>query len=349
MLISLAKLYTAFNLSPQELADLLHLLQTPAVIPLKRLIIDPTELRGREHEPPLELSSELSSEYAKRYTRRVFGIPRARRRLVDQVLKHLLDLFYELELGHDALKEWEPISTRWTNDCFYTIIMCYINGCLWVLRNEIYELLEASYLFFSMVSLEEAVQLLYRSTYPLHREVKGLTRERFQELVEKKPEEALKEDHPLLTNNEVLPELLNGETPAEKRQRRMPIRALLSAIKAEADKHGLDKKFYVTTDRTIRNWLSEASSAPPGFSEAVLSSLESISDFAQKYIEICVAAGSSELAANAKKEVAFNDQLHGLKLETVEDFDLMEDALKDAKNHVLGVNKSGLKRRPKRS
>ena len=32
MLISLAKLYTAFNLSPQDLADLLHLLPTPPVI-----------------------------------------------------------------------------------------------------------------------------------------------------------------------------------------------------------------------------------------------------------------------------------------------------------------------------
>lgn len=263
-------------------------------------------------------------------------------------MRHILEMFYELELGHDALKEWEPISTRWTNDCFYTIIFCYINGCLWVLRDEICKLLEASYLFFSMVGLEEAVQLLHLSTYPLQREVKGLTRERYQEIIEKKPAEPVEEDQTLLTNNEVLPELPNGETHAEKKQRRMPIQVLLNAIKTEADKHGLDKKYYVKTDRTIRNWLSETSSAPPGFSESVLSSLESISDFAQKYIEICVAAGSSELAANAKKEVAFNDQLHGLKLETAEDFDLMEDALKDAKNQMLGLNKPEVKRRQKR-
>lgn len=60
MLISLAKLYAAFNLSPQDLGELLHLLPNQPVIPLRRLIIDPTELRGRENEPPLKFSFELA-------------------------------------------------------------------------------------------------------------------------------------------------------------------------------------------------------------------------------------------------------------------------------------------------
>jgi hypothetical protein len=71
--------------------------------------------------------------------------------------------------------------------------------------------------------------------------------------------------------------------------------------------------------------------------------------FAKKYIEAAVAAGSSELAANAKKEVAYNDQFHGTTLATAEDFDLMEEALKNAKNHFLGENKPEVKRRRKRS
>ena len=338
MLISLAKLNTAFNLSPYDLADLRELLPTPPVIPLYRLIIDPAELIGRENEPPLEFSSELASEYAKRYAKRVFSIPRFRRRLVDHVLRHLLDLFYELELGHDSHKEWEALSARWKDGFFYAILWCYLDGRLWVFREEIYEQLVGSYVFFSMVDLEEAVGILHACIYPLRQEVKGLTRERYQEIVEKILAEPAEENHTHLANNELPPEMPADETP--KKQRHMTIRVLLKDIKAEADKHGLDKKHYVSTDRTIRNWLSGATTPPSGFSEEVLKNLGSISDFAKKYIEEVVAAGSSELAANAKREVAFNDHLHSVELNSAEDAEFMRDALNDLIDRFQSGNKT---------
>ena len=201
MLISLAKLFTSFNLSPQDLADLLRLLPTP-LIPPNRLIIDPAEMRGRENEPPLEFSSELASEYAKRYAKRVFSIPRIRRHLVEHVLKHLLDMYYELEFTHDSLREWEALSARWKNDDFYTILWGYLNGRLLILKREICEQLEGSYVFFSMVDLEEAVRILHACAYPLHKEVKGLTRERYQEIVEKILAEPAEEDRAPMTSND---------------------------------------------------------------------------------------------------------------------------------------------------
>jgi hypothetical protein len=135
------------------------------------------------------------------------------------------------------------------------------------------------------------------------------------------------------------------DTPAKNEQRRLPLSTMLNVIKAEADTYGLDKKYYVTTDRTIRNWLKGTSTPPSGFSAEVLSSLEAIAEFAQKYIEAVVAAGSSELAANAQKEVSFNEQLHGIKLETADDAELMMDALKDASKHLAGGSKPVVKRK----
>ena len=123
--------------------------------------------------------------------------------------------------------------------------------------------------------------------------------------------------------------------------------SLLNAIRAEAEIYGLDQKYYVKTDRTIRNWL-RGIHTPACFSESVLLDLASITDFAKKYIAAAVAAGSSELAANAKKEVAFNDHLHGMNLYTAEDAELMMDALKEATERLPSESGVTTKRRPKR-
>lgn len=52
---------------------------------------------------------------------------------------------------------------------------------------------------------------------------------------------------------------------------------------------------------------------------------------------------------NAKKEVAFNDHLHGMKLETAEDAESMMDALKDTSKQLAGGRKSEVKRKHRSS
>jgi len=354
MLISLAKLYTAFKLSPTDLADLLRLLPTPPIIPLNRLIIDPSDQRAHENDHHQEFTVEMASEYAKRYTRGIFNIPRIRWRLVDLVLKHLLDLYHELEVDHEVMKEWEAIAARWTNEYFYAIIICYLDGRLHVLRREICERLKDSYLLFSMVHLEEVVPILYASFYPLKMEVKGLTQERYHEIIkglqipppEEKHAPAVPDEPP--PDNQPTISTVIDPTP-KSGQRRLPVSTLLKAIRAEANAHGLGEQYYVTSDRAIRNWLSGASTPPSGFSVEVLYSLESILEFARKYIEASIANGSSELAANAKKEVAFNPQLHGMKLETAEDAAIMMEALKDVAERLPSGSKPEVKRKPKRN
>ncbi len=69
---------------------------------------------------------------------------------------------------------------------------------------------------------------------------------------------------------------------------------------------------------------------------AVLESEENIQNFAVGYIKNIMAAGSSELAANAKKEVRFTEALHGLVLETAEDALLMAEACQDLTERLPG-------------
>ena len=101
------------------------------------------------------------------------------------------------------------------------------------------------------------------------------------------------------------------------------------------------KKFYVKTERTIRNWLNGTTTPPPGFSAEVLFSLESMAEFAKKYIESVVAKGSSELPANVKKTVAFNEHtLHHLpNVKTAEDAALVSEAYDELKKKLLATGK----------
>lgn len=346
MLISLGKLCTAFNLTPNELGELCQVLPTKPVIEISRLLIDPKDRLGLENNPPQELTEELLSSHAKKYASKVFWVPRIRGKVVNLALGHLLEMYREMESDYGIRQEWPALAAEWGRPQYYGILTSYIDGTVFALRDELLNNLKGSYLLFSLVSLEEAALLMFTAKYPLRQEVKGLTREYYQELIagfNHNQPVASEEDTPIPLATE---ESERDQIP-EKTSRRLPIAALLNAIKDEADIHGLDKKYYVRTDRTIRNWLN-GTHTPAGFSEAILSDLDSISDFAKKYIETAVAAGSSELAANAKKEVAFNDNLHGVKLETVEDAELMMEALKEATEHLPGGSGVATKRRIKR-
>lgn len=122
------------------------------------------------------------------------------------------------------------------------------------------------------------------------------------------------------------------------------IPALLRAINDEADKHGLPAQYYVKSDRAIRYWL-DGKAAPDGFSADVLMSQDARIDFARKYIEAAVAKGSSELDANAKKNVALNIDFHAASLKTPEDALLMSEAYKDLAKTLPGGNATRKQRR----
>jgi hypothetical protein len=356
MLISLGKISTAFNLTPNEIHELWHSLPTQPVIKLDKLKIDPADREIHKEFPFVESNDIIMNINADRYAERLKW-PGLRRRTVDFVLEHLLDMYREREFEEGIQSEWNDLAARWRHEQFYGLIFSRLRGHVAELQKEVSMVLKSSYVFFSCVQLDEVVQLMHESAYPLRQEVKGLTRARYQEIIDKlqAPPPAPAEEQTTTVQPEVaLPESISEnlpnvptvvESPPASGQRRLSISTLLNVIKAEADTYGLDKKYYVTTDRTIRNWLKGTSTPPCGFSSEVLSSLEAIAEFAQKYIEAVVAAGSSELAANAKKEVSFNEQLHGIKLETSEDAELMMDALKDASKHLSGGSKPVVKRK----
>jgi len=351
MLISLGKVCTAFNLTPNEINELWQSLPTKPVIKLDRLKIDPLDREIHKEFPMVESNDIIMTINADRYAERLTW-PGLRRRTVEFVLEHLLEMYREREFEEGIQLEWNDLAARWRHEQFYGLVFSRLGGHVAKLKKEVHSSLKSSYVFFSYVQLDEVVQFMYNSAYPFRQEVKGLTKERYQEIIDRFQAPPPDEEEALAVPDEAPsePPIVAApavEVPAKNETRRLPVSALLNVIKAEADTYGLEKKYYVTTDRTIRNWLKGTSTPPPGFSAEVLLSLEAIAEFAQKYIEAAVAAGSSELAANAKKEVAFNDQLHGIKLETAEDAELMMDALKDASKHLSGGNKSKVKRKHK--
>lgn len=352
MLISLGKVCTAFNLTPNEINELWHSLPSKPVIKLDRLKIDPLDLEIHKELPMVESNDVIITINADRYSERLTW-PGLRRRTVEFVLDHLLEMYKEREFEEGIRLEWNDLAARWRHEKFYGLVFSRLGGHVAELKREVYAALKSSNVFFSYVQLDEVVRFMHKSAYPLRQEVKGLTRERYQEIIERLQTLLPDEEGALVVvPDEVPPEppltaTSITEVPVKSEPRRLPVSTLLNVIKAEAETYGLDKKYYVTTDRTIRNWLKGASTPPPGFSAEVLLSLEAIAEFAQKYIEAAVAAGSSELAANAKKEVAFNDHLYGIKLETAEDADLMMEALKDASKHLSDRNKPQVKRKRK--
>jgi len=359
MLISLAKLCTAFNLTPDELAELRQVLPTKPVIEPYRLLIDPKDRFGQENDAPQEFTEELASVHATKYVSKVLWTPQIREKTVNLVLGQLLEMYREMESDYGVRQEWPSLAAEWGKPIYYGILTSYIDGSVFSLREQLLNNLKGSYLLFSLVPLEEAALLLYMAKFPLRQEVKGLTREQYQEIIARlNPPAEPTDDAPVPLVSAGAEPVEDVLTPAaqaepepapvtEKETRRLPVAALLNAIRAEAEICGLDQKYYVKTDRSIRYWL-RGIHTPAGFSESVLSDLASITDFAKKYIAAAVAGGSSELAANAKKEVAFNEQLHGVQLETVEDAELMMDALKEAAERLPSESGVTTKRRPKR-
>ena|GEM_PF-5595477 len=399
MLISIGKIGTAFNLTPNEINDLWHSpLSTRPVIKLDRLLIDPQEREIYKEFPMYDSNDCVITLKADRYAERLVW-PGLRERTVEYVLEHLLEMYREREYEEGIRLEWNNLAARWRHEQFYGLIFSRLNGHVAQLQKEVHMMLKSSYVYFSCVNRDEVVQLMHNCAYPLRQEVKGLTRELYQEIIEclqatppqeiecasAKPDEVpskispvestvkeltrerqqeineclqtppLDEEHSLAAtayyesppeNPPTVPTII--ESNPDSGQRRLPVSLLLNVIKAEADMYGLGKKNYVTSDRAIRNWLKGTTRRPLGFSAEVLFSQESIAEFAQKYIASVVAAGSSELAANAKKEVAFNPQLHGIKLETLEDAELMMEALKDVAERLPGESGLATKRRIKR-
>jgi len=126
------------------------------------------------------------------------------------------------------------------------------------------------------------------------------------------------------------PEGSNAEAKAVSD--RLPIPRLLKAIKDEADNRGLSKG-YVTSDRTVRNWLNGSSPPKCSFTAEVLRNQETINEFAKTYIADVIGSGSSELAANAKKEITLNEGFHQLKAETPEDVVLLKESIDEFLKH----------------
>lgn len=320
-------------------------------------MINPKDRTGLENDPPQEFTDELATFYAKKYVPKVLWTPDIRENTVNRVLAQLLEMYREMESDYGVQQEWPALAAEWGKPLYYGILSSFVDGSAYTLREQLFNNLKGSYLLFSLVPLEEAAILMYTAKFPLRQEVKGLTKEHYQEITAKltaatEPVEDAPVDPIASAGPEPIEDtpVLDEPEPApvpEKETRRLPIAALLNAIKAEAESYGLDRKHYVTTDRSIRNWL-KGNHTPAGFSESVLSDLDSITAFAQKYIAAAVAGGSSELAANAKKEMAFNEHLHGVKLETAEDAELMMSALKEAAEHLPSENGLTTKRRLKR-
>jgi hypothetical protein len=358
MLISLGKISTAFNLTPTEINELWrHSWPTKPVIKLDKLLIDPLDREIHKEFPMVESNDIVIAIKADRYSDRLI-YPGLRRRTVEFALDHLLEMYREREIEEDMRQEWNDLAARWRHEKYYGLIIPRLIGHVKNLQKELHVFLKMSYIFFSCVELEEAVRVMHKSAYPLKREVKGLTRDRYQEFVDNLQAPPLEEERTPAPYFEPPPENPPPEPtiiePApQSGQRRLPISVLLKAIQAEAEAYGLGKKYYATTDRTIRNWLNGPTAPPPDFSPEVLSSLESIAEFAKKYIEAIVAKGSSELPANAKKTVAFNEHTrrHLPNVETAEDAALVSEAYNDLNKALLAKEKglqSGKKPETKR-
>ena len=372
-MISIGKLYTAFKLAPADLDDLRTLLPTRPVIPVNRLIIDQAERGASECDASLELTDELISQYAGHYASKVYKLPRARKRIVELALDQLLDMYRELEFEEGIRLEWNELSASWHSENFYGLLLPYAQGLLSSLREAIYYQLRGSYIFFSLVDLDEAVQFLYGNYYPFHREVKGLTRERFQEISaryftlpisgsEISPEAVTNLSNQTPLEDDIQTERIDGELPSQSLNSPVETQAtpqspaepkgikpsvLIRAIKKEAVRQGLDESYGITV-RTLWNWRNKGSTPPIYFSEEVMQSEAAALEFARKFIEEKVSEGSSELAVNAKKEVAYNSQTHGVTIDTPEDTLLVAESFKDLALSMKGGKEAEKKRKAKR-
>lgn len=347
MLISLGKLYTAFKLAPDDLVDLRTLLPTPPVIPVNRLIIDPAERAAHKSDSHLKFTDDLISSYAGEYASKVYKLPRIRKRIVELALDQLLNMYRELESEEGIRLEWNELAASWRNEHFYGLLWPYIDGSLSSLKDAIDVQLRGSYVFFSLVDLDEAVQLLYGNYYPLHREVKGLTKERYQEIVSRyfTPPASEEPESPLELESDAEVKIESDKAP-EKPKGIKPA-FMVWAIKDEAVRQGLDESYGITP-RTLWNWRHKATAPPMGFSEEVMQSEEAALEFARKYIERKVSEGSSELAANAKKEVGYNPQRHGLTIDNPEDALLVSESFKDLALSMEGGKEAEKKRKARR-
>ncbi|UQZ90574.1 hypothetical protein C4J81_15715 [Deltaproteobacteria bacterium Smac51] len=343
MLISLGKLFTAFKLSPDDLTDLRTLLPTKPVIPINRLIIDPNDRAAFKGASLLEVTDDLIFQYATKYSSQVKRLPLPRKRLVELVLDHLLATYRELESEEGLRAEFPEIAAGWRNEHLYGLLVPHADGSLTTLKTEIFNNLIGSYVFFSYVVLDEAVQFLYGNYYPFHREVKGLTRERYLEIIKGYfTSSALEPETGTPAEIESSLGTQLGESDSHTRPKGIKPSVLVRAIKDEAIHQGLDESYAVTV-RTIWNWRKNVTAPPTGFSEEVMKSEETASAFAKKYIEHKVAEGSSELASNAKKEVSYNPHFHGVEVETPEDALILADSFRD-----LALNMDGGKQADKR-
>jgi hypothetical protein len=328
MLIPMGKLYTAFNLTSDEMVEVLSLLPTPPVIPVAWLILDPKEQNSAEVTSSIPFTFDLAHEYAAHYASKATKIYPTRTRMLNLVLEHLVRMnqILEKDISDD---EMTRIKNRWFDEKYNGIFSNFI-GVTKQLADEIRDFLCGAYPFFAQVELEEAVLLMHEISYPLATEVKGLTRERYNSIVQNRtitPKwRGIGADMPQNESVMLKEAVLDTEMDSLPRG---AIPSLLKAIETEATQHGLNSKHYVTTPRTIRNWLKKPSSAPAGFSRDILLSAEDMAIFAKKYIAAEVARGSSELAANAKREVAFNSQYHGVVPDTAEDAFMLAEAYSD--------------------
>jgi hypothetical protein len=327
MLIPIGKLYTAFNLTPDETVELLNSLPTPPVISVASLVLDPKERDAAEVNSSRPFTFDLAFKYAAHYASKAMKNYPIRTRMLNLVVEHLVRMSQILEKNISG-DEMAQIKSRWFDEK-YNGILSHLFLVKRHLAREVHDFLEGSYPFFAQVELKEAVLLMHEISYPLVQEVKGLTRESYNDIIQSQPIasawQGMGEDVPqieYIEYKETAPDPDMDSVP------RGAIPRLLKAIKSEAAIHGLDSKYYVTTGRTIRNWLKKPSSAPAGFSRDLLLSAE-YSTFAKKYIEAEVAKGSSELAANAKREVAFNSQYHGFVPDTAEDAFMLAEAFSD--------------------
>ena len=137
MLISLGKISSAFNLTPNETNELWRTLPTRPVIELDRLHIDPLD-RGIRKESPIVESNDITITIkADRYAERLIW-PGLRRRTIECVLDHLLDMYREREFEEGIQLEWNDFAARWRHEKFVTVhggkfIFNYasISGILW--------------------------------------------------------------------------------------------------------------------------------------------------------------------------------------------------------------------------
>ena len=362
MLIHVGKIYTAFNLTPREMWEVLDILDTPAMIWPASFYIDPDERKKHQGEAGIPFTHELAQEYADSQTRNILKFWGPRESTIRLIVDHLVEMTQVME-KESSPQEWSQLTSRWLdprNEGLVYEVLGRMTGDLKILEREVNSHLAGSYTFFAFVELEEVVALMHQLAYPLKHEVKGLTREAYQRIVQSHfvaaSDEAVADGPQVEAStarseqtidaslNEQQRENSSGDNPelaTNSDKAKIPrgaIPALLRAINDEADKHGLSTQYYVKSDRAIRYWL-DGKATPDGFSADVLMSQETRIDFARKYIEAAVAKGSSELDANAKKNVALNPDFHAVNLKTPEDALLMSEAYKELAKTLPGGSK----------